>query len=79
MAIINGTPGADTLNGTGNGVVDTISGGAGNDTIQSVNAPLADAAAWAADAAPAGAGDILDGGQGDDTITGSAGGGDFRW
>ena len=73
MSIINGTPGNDALAGTGGGVVDTISGGAGNDLIMSVDALATDVAAWAADAAAAGLGDVLSGGDGNDTILGSAG------
>ena len=41
--------------------------------IQSVNAPLTDTAAWDADAAAQGAGDVLNGGDGNDIVIGSAG------
>ena len=63
MAIVPGTPGNDSLNGTAD--ADTITGDGGNDTLRGLAGN---------DSIEGGAGnDLLDGGAGNDTLLGGAG------
>ena len=72
MAVINGTPGNDTLVGTAGG--DTIRGRAGDDTISGLGGKDTLLGGSGNDIIDGGGGkDIIWGGAGDDTLTGGAG------